>query len=188
MTLSSFRIGLAIWPASEDHTKLPIPLPIRCHLHPYQQTWLIQVQDAGLWLGQLGGIPYNVPLPKGKSVKMWSFADANLMHRFAQPFPKENCKRKGSDCDTSLLQPDTSIGIPRSRPYSQHSYIWSGRWWSQDRQQRWNKLTLMYLGVPIDGPALLLGIIRQLWRTPPHHMASYTNVTLCYHTITSMKL
>ena len=54
-------------------------------------------------MGQLGGIPYNVPLPKGKSVKMWSFADANLMHRFAQPFPKENCKRKGSDCDTSLL-------------------------------------------------------------------------------------
>ena len=52
-------------------------------------------------------------------------------------------------------------------------------------QQRSNKLTLMYLGVPIDGPALLLGDNKTIVdnTTTPHGKLHKRHLMLSYHYI-----
>jgi len=122
-------------------------------------------------------VPSNVPVPKGKSVKMWSFADANLMHdalsgkavtailHFFNQTPIDWFSKKQSTVNTATYGAEGDAAR------------------TAIEQQRSNKLTLMYLGVPIDGPALLLGDNKTIVdnTTTPHGKLHKRHLMLSYH-------
>ena len=124
-------------------------------------------------------VPHNVPVPKGKSVKMWSFADANLMHdalsgkavtailHLFNQTPIDWYSKKQSTVNTATYGAEGNAAR------------------TAIEQQRSNKLTLMYLGVPIDGPALLLGDNKTIVdnTTTPHGKLHKRHLMLSYHYI-----
>ena len=122
-------------------------------------------------------VPSNVPIPKGKSIKMWTFADANLMHdalsgkavtailHFFNKTPIDWYSKRQNTVNTATYGAEGDAAR------------------TAIEQIRSNKLTLMYLGVPIDGPALLLGDNKTIVEntTTPHGKLHKRHLMLSYH-------
>ena len=95
--------------------------------------------------------PSNLPPPKGKPVRLFTYADANLMHdalsgkavtailHFINKTPFDWFSRKQPTVNTATFGAEASAAR------------------TAIEQMRANKSTLQYLGVPICGPSILLG-------------------------------
>ena len=95
--------------------------------------------------------PSNLPPPKGKPVRLFTYADANLMHdalsgkavtailHFINKTPFDWFSRKQPTVNTATFGAEASATR------------------TAIEQMRANKSTLQYLGVPICGPSILLG-------------------------------
>ena len=125
-------------------------------------------------------VPYNVPVPKGESVKMWSFADANLMH--------DALSGKAVTAYSISSIRHQLIGTPRNRARLTPLHM--------EQRATQPELPLNSKG-PISSPSCTLAsplmvlhyflvTIKQSWTIPPHPMGNYTNVTSCCRIITSV--
>lgn len=104
-----------------------------------------------VYAGAKEEIPHNIPEPKGKPVKLITYADSNLMHNifdgkavtgilhFVNQTPFDWYSKKQATPEVATFS--TEELAARTAIEQSHS----------------NRLTFMYLGVPIDGPSILLG-------------------------------
>ena len=130
-----------------------------------------------VYAGSEEEIPHDIPTPKGKSVKLVTYADSNLMHNildgkavtgilhFVNQTPFDWYSKKQATAETATygaeeLAARTAI-----------------------EQSRANRLTFMYLGVPIDGPSILLGDNESVVRgaTVPHRKLNKRHLILSWH-------
>jgi len=117
-------------------------------------------------------IPCNVPIPKGESVKMWSFADANLMH-----------DALSGKAVTAILHffNQTPIDWYPKKQINTATYGAEGDAARTAIEQQ--RSTLIYLEVPIDGPALPLGNNKTIVDNTsiPHGKLHKRHLMLSYH-------
>ena len=130
-----------------------------------------------VYAGSEEEIPHDIPTPKGKPVKLVTYADSNLMHNILDgkavtgilhfvnktPFDwysKKQATPEVATFSTEELAARTAI-----------------------EQSRANRLTFMYLGVPIEGPSILLGDNESVVKgaTIPHRKLNKRHLILSWH-------
>ena len=130
-----------------------------------------------VYAGSEEEIPHDIPTPKGKPVKLVTYADSNLMHNILDgkavtgilhfvnktPFDwysKKQATPEVATFSTEELAARTAI-----------------------EQSRANRLIFMYLGVPIEGPSILLGDNESVVKgaTIPHRKLNKRHLILSWH-------
>ena len=121
--------------------------------------------------------PDNLPPPKGNQVRLYSFADANLFHNkasgkavtavlhFMNKTPFDWYAKTQSVVNTATFGAESTAAR------------------TAIEQMRANKMTLMYLGVPIIGPSVLFGDNESVVNTTcrPHGKLHKRHLMLSYH-------
>ena len=122
-------------------------------------------------------VPHNIPEPKGKPVKLITYADSNLMHNILDG------KAVTGILLSSIRLP--LIGTLRNKQHQKlpRSVQRNLQARTAIEQSRSNRLTFMYLGVPIDGPSILLGDNESVVRgaTIPHRKLNKRHLILSWH-------
>ena len=124
-------------------------------------------------------VPDNIPRLKGKPVKLIIYADSNLCHNILErktvagilhyknqtPFDWYANAKKQATTETATLGAEELTGR------------------TEIEQCRANRLTLMCLGVPIEGPSILLGDNKSVVKsaTTPHSKLSKRHLILFWH-------
>ena len=103
------------------------------------------------YAGSTEELPGNIPPPRGKSVRIITYADANLCHNvlngkavtavlhFLNKTPIDWFSKKQNTVETATFGAESSAAR------------------TAIEQMRANKMLLLYLGVPIEGPSVLFG-------------------------------
>lgn len=122
-------------------------------------------------------LPSDLPTPKGKPVRLFSYADANLYHNkmtgkavtavlhFINKTPFDWYTRTQSVINTATFGAEATAAR------------------TAIEQMRSRKMTLMYLGVPIVGPSILFGDNESVVNTTsrPHGKLHKRHLMLSYH-------
>ena len=122
-------------------------------------------------------LPSDLPTPKGKPVRLFSYADANLYHNkmngkavtavlhFINKTPFDWYTRTQSVVNTATFGAEATAAR------------------TAIEQMRSRKMTLMYLGVPIVGPSILFGDNESVVNTTsrPHGKLHKRHLMLSYH-------
>ena len=133
--------------------------------------------DHSPYAGAREDLPTDVPPPRGKPVRIYSYGDANLMHNqlngkavtgvlhFINQTPLDWFCKKQNTVETATYGAEGSAAR------------------TAIEQMRANKLTLMYLGVPIVGQSILFGDNQTVVdsTTIPHSKLKKRHLMLSYH-------
>jgi len=133
--------------------------------------------DNSPYRGAKEDLPKDLPKALGKHIRLSSFADANLMHckitgkavtavlHFVNQTPYDWFSKRQSTVETATYGAEGN---------SARSAI---------EQMRANKLTFMYLGVPVIGPSILFGDNQSVVdsSTIPHSKLNKRHLMLSYH-------
>jgi len=129
------------------------------------------------YAGTREDLPTNIPTPRGKPVKIFTYADANLYHdmltgkavtavlHFLNKTPFDWFSRKQNTVETATFGAESSAAR------------------TAIEQMRANKMTLLYLGVPIQGQSILFGDNKTVVdsSTQPHSRLHKRHLMLSYH-------
>ena len=129
------------------------------------------------YAGTREDLPTNLPTPRGKPVKMYTYADANLYHdmlngkavtailHFLNKTPFDWFSKKQQTVETATFGAEISAAR------------------TAIEQLRANKMTLLYLGVPIQGQSILFGDNKTVVdsTTQPHSRLHKRHLMLSYH-------
>ena len=121
--------------------------------------------------------PHNMPAPKGMPVRLITYADSNLCHNildgkavtgilhFVNQTPFDWFSKKQATAETATFGAEELAGR------------------TAIEQCRANRLTFLYLGVPIEGPTLVLGDNKSVvdGATIPHRRLAKRHLMLSWH-------
>ena len=130
-----------------------------------------------VYAGAKEEVPHNIPEPKGKPVKLITYADSNLCHNildgkaitgilhFVNQTPFDWFSKKQATAETATYGAEELAGR------------------TAIEQCRANRLTFQYLGVPIEGPSILLGDNESVVKgvTIPHRRLNKRHLMLSWH-------
>ena len=151
-------------------------IPDYSHLEEDPYNW-----DQSVYHGVQEDIPNDVPPPKGKPVRTTTYVDANLLH----------CRSTGRSCSGILhLINEALVDWFSKKQATVESATYGSEFMAAriaTQQIIDLRLTLRYMGVPLDGPAWLFGDNESVVKssTIPASTLNKRHNALSYHTVRS---
>jgi len=132
-----------------------------------------------VYAGSEEEIPHDIPTPKGKPVKLITYADSNLCHNILDGKAVTGILHFVNKTSLSFdwyskKQATSEVATFSTEELAARTEI---------EQSRANRLTFMYLGVPIDGLSILLGDNESVVKgaTIPHRKLNKCHLILSWH-------